>query len=140
VLQRHFPSISPTLRMLFAIFNTFKTEPQVVWPLGGVLKHRWPHGSILRPRFCIGGPMEIFVYFLPFKSYSSVSIWLKIRHAGSKMWGFRGVFTPKCSFVSTQSPIMALFCSKPRYLSACKSVKSSDVQRLTRKRVKYKVR
>jgi hypothetical protein len=48
--------------------------------------------------------LKFFIYLLPFKSYSRVFIWLEIWHPGSKIWGFLGVLTPKCNFLSTRPP------------------------------------
>ena len=46
--------------------------------------------NMIRRKTYIRRFVEIFVYLLPFKSYSSVLIWLEIWHPGSKILGFRG--------------------------------------------------
>jgi hypothetical protein len=48
--------------------------------------------------------LKFFAYLLPFKSYSCVFIWLEIWHPGSEIWGFWGISTPKCNFLSMQPP------------------------------------
>jgi hypothetical protein len=43
-------------------------------PLGGVSWARWRHQSIVPPRFHIGTLLTLFVYLLPFESYTSFSL------------------------------------------------------------------
>ena len=118
----HFLSIS-NLWHVIRNFDTFKIGPQVVLAARWRPKAKWRHRSILRPRICVGCPLKFFVYLLPFKSYSSVLIWLEIWHPGSKIWGFR-VFWPLNVISYQRGPQKSLPYSKPRRLNyrACKSV------------------
>jgi hypothetical protein len=100
--------------------------------LSNVLVARWCLEAEMTSQFDFPIPilyrrsLKFFVYLLPFKSYSSVLIWLEIWHLDSKIWRFRGALTPKCNERDLQkvSPY-----SKPRRLShrACKSVKPFEL-------------
>jgi hypothetical protein len=114
LLPYHAPTQTP-LRQPVTYFPRFSASCSS-WPLVDVLRQKWCHRSFLRPRFCIGGPLKFFVYLSPFKSYSSVLIWLEIWHPGSKIsgfWGFwlRDVISYQCD------PQKALPYSKSRRLS-----------------------
>jgi hypothetical protein len=116
----------PFYTLAYSRFSHLWNGPDVVLPLcplGGLLQRKLCHRSILRLRLCIGGLLEFFVYRLPFKSYSSVSIRQELGHSGSIIWGLRG-FWPRNVISYPRDLRKALPYRKPLCLShrACKWV------------------
>jgi hypothetical protein len=77
-------------------FYSFKIGPEVV------LAARW------RPKAKMMSPFESptpILYRLSVENFRVyIVIWLEIWHPGSEIWGFLGVLTPKCNFLSMRRP------------------------------------
>jgi hypothetical protein len=116
VLHWIFLSIS-NLSHVIRDFHTCKMGPEVVLAtIGGVLKQKWPDGSILWPRLCISGSWNFSSISYRSKVNRVYCCGQEIWHSGSKIWGFREFWPEK--LISYQcDPQKALPYSKPRRLS-----------------------
>jgi hypothetical protein len=97
-------SSSSNLSHVIRDFYTFKIGPEVV------VGARWRPRAEIASRFgspiliLYSGPLEIFIYILPFKSYSSVWIWVEIWHSDKNNLGYSGSFDPEMLFPINATP------------------------------------
>ena len=67
-------------------------------PLGGVAGRIRPQIMKASHRFTICVPLQLFVYLLPFRSYSTFLFWLGFPIWGANIRGFRGLIPSKVEF------------------------------------------
>jgi hypothetical protein len=103
--------------MLVAIFKPLKCGPKVVLA-GSCMQQNWLHHSVFRPRFCIDGLLEFFVYLLPFNIYSIVMIWLEIWHSGGKILGI----LPRNVISYQRDPQKALLQQTASFEPSCEQI------------------